>query len=108
MSKADCERFDSSQTGSPSNEFAGAAVARFMNNNHKGDVSAVGRTLQDLMVQSEALKAQAELKLQLLKDTPGLGTTSEIVSMLKPDLDAAWEQLSLSWYELKSVLGKDR
>jgi hypothetical protein len=101
MSKADCERFDSSQTEPPSNEFAGAAVARFMNNNHKGDFNAICRTLQDLIVQSQALKTQTELKLQQLQDTPGLGTHSEIASMLKPDLDAAWEQLSLAWYELK-------
>jgi hypothetical protein len=105
MSKADCERFDSSQKEPPSNEFAGAAVARFMNNNHKGDVGAVCRTLQDLVVQSETLKTQTELKLQQLKNTPGMGTTSEIVSMLKPDLEAAWEQLSLAWYELKLQMG---
>jgi hypothetical protein len=106
MSKADCERFDSNQTEPTSNEFAGAAVARFMNHNHKGDINAICRTLQDLIVQSEALKAQTELKLQQLKNTPGIGSNSEVVSMLTPDLDQAWEQLSLSWYELKMETGK--
>jgi hypothetical protein len=101
MSKADCERFDSSQTEPPSSEFAGAAVARNLNNNHKADLNAISRTLQELIAQSEALKVTTDQKLQQLQNVPGLHSTSEITSMLKPDLDAAWEQLCLAWYELK-------
>lgn len=106
MSKADCERFDSRQTEPTSAEFAGAAVAKNLNNNHgKPDAAAIQQSLQDLVMQCEGLKQKAEEKSGQFQN-PGLGSTSEVKSILQPDLEEAWEKLSLAWYELKLAAGK--
>jgi hypothetical protein len=106
MSKADCERFDSRQDEPPSAEFVGAAVVRHTNNTSgKPDSAAIKQCLQAIAVQCDALKQAAEEKVGQFQN-PGLGTTSEVNSILQPELEEAWEQLSLAWYELKLASGK--
>src|SRR5262249_34406494 len=108
MSKADCERFDFSQPGPTSNEFVGSAIARNMHN-HKADSGTISRTFEALIAQSNALKDQAEQKLQQFKQAQqqSTSTNGEFMAAIKLDLDAAWEQLALAWYELKLAAEKN-
>ncbi len=106
MSKADCEQFDFNNTGIPTPEFAGQAVA---NNNHEPGQEGYNSLIHELKViaeQAERLTAAARNKvreLQIAEATEGVQSID-----LQPDLQPAWDGLCLAWYQLKLQNGHSR
>src|SRR5438552_2461442 len=97
MSKADCERFNFSNTGATSPELAGQAVAQ--HNNVSSDAQeGIGSLLQEVAGQAARLSAQAQTEMRQAgkKDGDDGGSVK-----LQPELQAAWDALSMAWYQLK-------
>jgi hypothetical protein len=91
MSKADCERFDSTQDVPPSSVFAGQAIAK---NGHEAPSEDVNSRIKAFMEKAEVFSSNAKT------------VSHEAWNELKPGLDNAWDDLCQAWYELKMATQK--